>query len=70
LSDNSFPCHQEHPVLHNKGLLKLSVRAPVKMTTRSRGKLTTDFAGEDFQFVCVQGVQKKGLFFYFTSLIS
>jgi hypothetical protein len=38
-----------------------------KLTTSGRGKLTSRFAGEDFQFVCIQAVQKMSLFFPFTS---
>jgi hypothetical protein len=33
-----------------------NVRTPIKLTTSGRGKLTTCFAGEDFQFMSVQAV--------------
>jgi hypothetical protein len=35
------------------------VRTPIKLTTSGRGKLTTCFAGEDFQFMSVQAVHKN-----------
>jgi hypothetical protein len=35
------------------------LRTPIKLTTSGRSKLTTYFAGEDFQFMSVQAVHKN-----------
>jgi hypothetical protein len=35
------------------------VRTPIKLTTSGRSKLTTCFAGEDFQFMSCQAVHKN-----------
>ena len=34
-----------------------SMRAPIKLTMSRRSKLTTDFAGEDFQFMYDGAIQ-------------
>jgi hypothetical protein len=43
----------------SNGRNEVSVRTPIKLTTSGRSKLTTCFAGEDFQFMSCQAVHKN-----------